>query len=206
MDDRTADRPRSVSEAFPTLAKEIAEQVKALLPGPDTSTTAWAMDRDQVVEEFSAFYRAFATRLAGWLILQGASEADAYDVMQETMHRAYRHWHTIEHPKAWARATASRAYAERLARLDPVPVEEIAERLPPLPSGSALADLTQDVRAALRRLPPRQRQVLAWSFEGYTAAEIAAQLRMTSEAVRSSRYKGRKALAELLRDGEGDAR
>ncbi|MET8041339.1 sigma-70 family RNA polymerase sigma factor [Micromonospora sp. NPDC005215] len=206
MDDRTADKPGSISEAFPTLANEIAEQLKVMLPGPATSATAWAMDRKQVVEEFSAFYRAFATRLAGWLILQGASEADAYDVMQETMYKAYHYWHTIEHPKAWVRATASRAYAERLARLDPVPIEEIAERLPPLPSGSALADLKQDIRAAMQQLPPRQRQVLAWSFEGHTPAEIGAQLRMTSEAVRSSRYKARKALTELLRDREGDAR
>jgi RNA polymerase sigma factor (sigma-70 family) len=206
VDDRTVDRPGSVSEAISNLASEIAEQIKAMIPEPDTSTTAWAMDRKQVVDEFSAFYRAFATHLAGWLILQGACEADAYDVMQETMHKAYRYWHTIEYPKAWVRATASRAYAERLARLDPVPVEEIAERLPPLPSGSALADLKQDIRAAMRQLPPRQRQVLAWSFEGHTAAEIAAQFRMTAEAVRSSRHKGRKKLAELLRETEGDAR
>lgn len=164
-------------------------------------------NRGRIVEEFSAFYRGFAARLAGWLIWQGASEADAKDVVQETMHKAYQRWATIDTPEAWARVTASRAYAERLGKVDAMPVDDIAEHTPETAAGCELtaADAKQDIRMALQQMPARQRQMLAWSFEGYTPAEIAAQLRMTPEAVRSSLYKARKRLEELLqvRD-EGD--
>ncbi|MBQ1019857.1 sigma-70 family RNA polymerase sigma factor [Micromonospora sp. D93] len=51
---------------------------------------------------------------------------------------------------------------------------------------------------AVQKLPQRQRQVLAWSFEGYEPTEIAEHLRMTLEAVRSSLYKGRQKLRGLL--------
>lgn len=119
MGDRTADKSRPTSEVIANITDEIVEQLKAKISAQDKSRTAWAMDRQRIVKVFSAFYRGFSTRLAGWLILRGASEPDAYDVMQETMHKVYRYWHTIEHPKAWARATASKAYAERVARVEP---------------------------------------------------------------------------------------
>ncbi|WP_328421736.1 sigma-70 family RNA polymerase sigma factor [Micromonospora sp. NBC_00389] len=159
-----------------------------------------AAERARIVEEFSAFYRSFAARLAGWLIWQGASEADAKDVVQETMHKAYRRWRTIDNPEAWARVTASRGYAERLGKVDAMPVEDIAEHVPNTPDGCELAaaDAKQDIRLALRQLPQRQRQLLAWSFEGYTPTEIAEQLHITPEAVRSSLHKARKKLDGLL--------
>lgn len=164
-------------------------------------------NRRRIVEEFSAFYRGFAARLAGWLIWQGASEADAKDVVQETMHKAYRRWDTIDNPEAWARVTASRAYAERLGRVDAISVDDITEHSPNMAVGCELtaADAKQDIRMALQQMPARQRQMLAWSFEGYTPTEIAAQLRMTPEAARSSLYKARKKLEELLQArGAGD--
>ncbi|MEU8024661.1 sigma-70 family RNA polymerase sigma factor [Micromonospora haikouensis] len=173
----------------------------------ESATALEAANQARIVEEFSAFYRGFAARLAGWLIWQGASEVDAKDVVQETMHKAYRLWKTIDNPEAWARVTASRAYAERLGKVDAIPVEDIAEHIPHTQNGCELsaADAKQDIRVALRQLPMRQRQLLAWSFEGYTPTEIAEQLHMTPEAVRSSLYKARKKLDELLHaPGGGD--
>jgi RNA polymerase sigma-70 factor (ECF subfamily) len=52
-----------------------------------------------------------------------------------------------------------------------------------------------DVLRMLDRLPARQRQVLAWTVDGYAPAEIAAELQMTPEAVRASLLKARRALA-----------
>ncbi|MGW5079569.1 RNA polymerase sigma factor [Micromonospora echinospora] len=197
MDERTAD------QANPPEAEQIIRIVNQFR-GVDSEivpalTEARAVvDRRRIVEEFSAFYRDYATRLAAFLVSIGVPQADALDIMQETMHKAYQRWRKIEHPKAWVKATASKAYAERLAKLDPVPVEDIADRLPVVPNGADVADAKHDILTALRQLPMRQRQVLAWSFEGHTPAEIADQLRMTAEAVRSSLYKGRKKLVELL--------
>jgi RNA polymerase sigma factor (sigma-70 family) len=52
-----------------------------------------------------------------------------------------------------------------------------------------------DVLRLLDKLPPRQRQVLAWTYEGYTPTEIAEELRLTPEAVRANLYKARQAAA-----------
>ncbi|RAO00729.1 RNA polymerase sigma factor [Micromonospora noduli] len=222
MDDRTADKPPPVTDVFGTImrGRSPAEFTATATEGPSadpdlilemgsrclqvkSQLLAHAVetaDRMSIREAFSAFYRGFAIKLAGWLIWQGASEADAKDVVQETMHKAYRLWNTINNPEAWARVTASRAYAERLAKFDATPVEDIAEYASSTGGGCELAaaDARQDIRMALRQLPMRQRQLLAWSFEGYTPTEIAEQLHMTPEAVRSSLYKARKRLEELL--------
>ena len=45
---------------------------------------------------------------------------------------------------------------------------------------------------------PRQRQVLAWSLDGFSPKEIAEHLQMTPEAVRSSLSLARHAVAEIL--------
>ncbi|MEU7769336.1 sigma-70 family RNA polymerase sigma factor [Nocardia sp. NPDC049190] len=56
----------------------------------------------------------------------------------------------------------------------------------------------QDTLQALQRLPPRQRQVFAYTVQGYTPAEIARRLGVTSETIRSSLKKARSTLAPLV--------
>ncbi|SCL25803.1 RNA polymerase sigma-70 factor, ECF subfamily [Micromonospora nigra] len=204
MDDRTADQVEPPQGDLEIHAHAYKVRWAGVRPPLVTTDAPLKVDTQRRVEEFSAFYRGFATRLAGWLIWQGASEADAYDIMQETMQTVFRRWESIEYPKAFARETASRAYVARLARVDPVPVEDIADRMPHSHSGSALADVKHDIRKALEKMPPRQVQLLAWSFEEHTPTEIAAQLQMTPEAVRSSLYKARKKLGELLQAQDAD--
>jgi RNA polymerase sigma-70 factor (ECF subfamily) len=118
------------------------------------------------------------------------------------MVQAYRAWSTIEHPEAWARRVASRMWARRLAGT----LEEPVSQLPDRPGLLAITDVVaweqrHDVLRILDQLPARQRQVLAWRLDGYRPAEIAAELRMTAEAVRSNLLKARRAVAEQLRDG-----
>lgn len=160
--------------------------------------------RQQVVKEFSEFFLRFAGRLAAWLEYLGVPPADAKDITQETMRKAYRRWDKIENPDAWVRVVASREWTARVAKVDAIPVENIEEHLPPKAGGCeiAAADTRHDIRKAVEKLPPRQRQVLAWSFEGYTPTEIAEHLSMKPEAVRSSLYQGRRKLEELLRPQE----
>lgn len=153
-----------------------------------------------VDEAFSAFYRRFTPTLVAFLIWQGARLPDAVDLAQDTMSKAYRCWSTIHVPEAWARRVASREFARQIASVEEDPVDEIPEHscLLPLLTDVIGWEQQHEVLRMLDRLPPRQRQVMAWTLEGYSPAEIAKELQITGEAVRTSLKKARKALAQYL--------
>ncbi|MCX5122020.1 sigma-70 family RNA polymerase sigma factor [Micromonospora sp. NBC_00362] len=200
MDDKTTERAEPPAQHGPSswvIGSTVNAPLSDLVP----------CERDRTRDEFSDFYREFFTHLTSWLILHGwMSAADAYDVAQDTMRLAYERWPTIEHPKAWARRTASRLCVERLARGEMLPVEDIEDRIPRKGDTCAIAmsDTLQDFLAALQQLPPRQRQLLLWAYEEYEPTEIAAELKMTPEAVRSSLWKARRNLAKIMHGQDSD--
>lgn len=150
---------------------------------------------------FSAFYRRFVPTLVGFLLWQGARLPDATDIAQVAMSKAYRCWSTIREPEAWARRVASRELARHIANVEPEdPVGEIPEHSSLLRSLTNVSAWEQqyEVLRLLDLLPPRQRQVMAWTLDGYAPAEIAEELNITSEAVRSNLWKARKTLAQHL--------
>ncbi|MET7710320.1 sigma-70 family RNA polymerase sigma factor [Micromonospora sp. NPDC005413] len=207
MDDKTTERTEPQTQRGnapppdgPLIEASFRAEIDPVLNMPLDALAEALSERDRVREEFSAFYREFMTRLGGWLLLHGwASEADAFDIAQETMRLAYEKWTTIEHPKAWARRTASRLCVKRLAKGEMLPVEDIEDRIPRKDgSDFAASDTLQDFMAALQQLPPRQRQMLLWAYEEYEPAEIAAELNVTPEAVRSSLWKARRKLATIM--------
>ena len=156
------------------------------------------------VQGFSDFYRQFVPSLVAFLVWQGARLPEAADIAQETMIQAYRHWSTIDHPRAWARRVASRMLTRRVATIEE-PVDQVGERTALLPASIDVTAWEQrhDVLHALVHLPLRQRQVMAWTLDGYRPSEIAAELRITPEAVRSNLKKARRALvAYLAESGE----
>ncbi|GGP36691.1 RNA polymerase sigma factor [Saccharothrix coeruleofusca] len=148
---------------------------------------------------FSDFYRATTRQLVAFLLLQGADLPLAADLAQETMTTLYRRWAEVSQPRAWAYRTASRALGRALFSSRETPTAD-----PPLLRATADVEhwhQTQEVVAELARLPPRQRQVMAWTLFDHTPAEIAAELGMTPEAVRANLYQARKA---LIARREGD--
>ncbi len=148
---------------------------------------------------FNAFYRSFTPTLVAFLVWQGASLADAADVAQEAMIQAYQHWPSICHPQAWTRRVASRAYTRRLASIeDLVPSVAICSPLLPAETDVAAWDQRHDVLGMLASLPSRQRQVMAWTLDGYAPTEIAKELIMTPEAVRTNLMKARRSLAAQI--------
>lgn len=159
-----------------------------------------ARQRGTVDEEFSAFYRAEVRGLVVFLLHHGATLAVAADMAQEAMIRAHRYWGTIRSPRAYVRTVAARALARRTASVPEVPVDEVPEPTSLLPRPDAYADWEEQhvTLALLRSLPPRQRQVLAWTLDGYAPAEIAEQLSLSSEAVRASLKKARRAAVQYL--------
>jgi RNA polymerase sigma factor (sigma-70 family) len=152
------------------------------------------------VTEFSEFYRGFVPTLVAFLVWQGARLPDATDIAQETMIKAYQRWSEIDHPKAWARTVASRALVRRIASIEEDPAEQLPEHnlLLPLSINVEAWEQRHEVLRVLDRLPPRQRQAMAWTLEGYTPAEIATQLQITADAVRASLMKARRTLAAYL--------
>jgi RNA polymerase sigma-70 factor (ECF subfamily) len=158
------------------------------------------------IEGFSEFYRRFVPSLVAFLMWQGARLPDAADVAQESMIQAYHYWSTIDHPQAWVRRVASRILARRVATVEE-PVEQIGERTALFSAATNVTAWEQrhDVLRALSHLPSRQRQVMAWTLDGYRPFEIAQELRITPEAVRSNLKKARRALAAYLAEsGEHD--
>ncbi|GAA1500840.1 sigma-70 family RNA polymerase sigma factor [Kitasatospora kazusensis] len=162
----------------------------APLPAPDIG----AASRDG---DFSLFYRAFALRLTRFLMWQGASAALAADLTQDTMIKAYQGWSRIEAPEAWSRRVSSRALVRHLSRVEEDPVDLVPEptSLLPRPGEAAEWEQQQEILHVLRGLPPRQRQVLAWTLDGFTPAEIADELGLEPGSVRANLLKARRAVA-----------
>lgn len=149
---------------------------------------------------FSAFYRAEIRALVNFLLWMGAGVADAADLAQETMIDAYRSWAIIYNPRAWIRRVASRKHARRRIDRDETPADLADDHNPLLKASDDLSAWEQhhDVLQLLADLPWRQRQVMAWSLDGYQPKEIAAELNITSDAVRASLKLARRALAAQL--------
>jgi RNA polymerase sigma-70 factor (ECF subfamily) len=153
--------------------------------------------------EFSGFYRENLRPLVGFLVNHGASMQVAADIAQETMTDAYRRWTDISHPKAWVHKAASRALVRRVASVE-VPVEDVPEPTSLLPHPDAIAEweARHDALILLRSLPPRQRQIMAWTLAGFTPSDIADHLDLPAETVRANLKKARRAAAAYLKARE----
>ncbi|MEV6656439.1 RNA polymerase sigma factor [Nocardia fluminea] len=167
-------------------------------PRADTSRTVEYLQR----EEFKAFYRANAAKLVGFLVTQGARTADAADIAQETMIKLWKSWSTIDSPMAWARVVAGRELVRRLGAVEEDNIDE-SEHSALLGNASDIDDWVRrnDYQRVLAALPPRQRQVLVWTTEGYSPTEIADQLKLNAVTVRSNLRKARRAMALHLGKG-----
>jgi RNA polymerase sigma factor (sigma-70 family) len=114
------------------------------------------------------------------------------------MIEAYRSWPVIEHPRAWTKRVASRKYARRVTQVEK-PIEPTGLS-PLLPSGIDASEWEErhEILGLLAQLPPRQRQVMAWTYDGYSPSEIATELNITADAVRTNLMRARRALAAHL--------
>ena len=152
---------------------------------------------------FEQFYRETVQQLVRFLVLQNATTEDAADIAQDTLKAAYSRWGSLTNPRAWCFRVASRDWIRRATS-----VRESLTAAGETPS-PLLRDTPTDawhVRhelvTALAELPSRQRQVMAWSLSGYTPKEIANELNLPNDQVRSNLRLARKALAAQLDDGQ----
>ena len=149
--------------------------------------------------EFSAFYAEELPGLLRFLGRLGAQPADTADAAQEAFIAVRMRWTEIRNPKAYLR----RAARNELIALAERPRQDLDRAIRgcwiDLRSVEAAyaRDEVQKVVRSLAQLPDRQRQVLAWFYDGYTVAEIAGELGMTQSSVRSNLRHARKKLRRL---------
>lgn len=167
-------------------------------PRPSTAPEA-AGDQlagpDQAVAEFTAFYSDNVPRLVRFLIVDGAPPALAAELVQDVMTALWRCWHTVASPGPWTRTAASRAWIRYRTRVPELPTD-IPDSVLLSSHDAGDIDVRHDLLRLLDRLTPRQRQVMARTYDGDTPAEIAAELQITEATVRSLLRNARHTMAE----------
>jgi RNA polymerase sigma factor (sigma-70 family) len=159
-------------------------------------------------DELVAAHQAHVTRLAHRL-LAWRSGIDLEDVVQEVFLAAFIHrsrfrgraslstWLTAitinrcrSHQRRW------RLWWKWVARQ---PKADPASRAPPLEQGLDAKERGAKVRAAVQRLPPRDREVIVLRyFEGLSPPDIATLTRQSKNAVEVRLHRARGKLAEAL--------
>lgn len=156
--------------------------------------------------EFSKFYLENVPRLVAFLICQGISLNDAADCVQETLIDALPPvWCTLEYPYAWCRRVAHWKACDLLQRRQEAPCADPELAGSPLLASDVDVENFEASHELLRWLAQiksdKQRQILAWTYDGATPAEIAAELGMKPATVRSTLRNVRAALRQLRAEG-----
>lgn len=168
-----------------------AEQVRAQAVG-------------EVVAAFTSFYEKTAPRLVAFLRWQGASLPDAADCAQDGLVQCFQQWTSLSDPYPWCRTVTGRLYARRVGAVREQLIDDVdtAAGQPLLPTNTDIDTLENrhTLLALLDHLPPRQRQVLAWTYDGASTAEIAAALTISEDSVRSNLSHARATMRSRRRD------
>jgi RNA polymerase sigma factor (sigma-70 family) len=171
---------------------------------PAANTPGMASPAPGGGHEFARFYRDHISRLAAYLVYQGAAAHLAADIAQDAMITTYQRWPEIKSPKTYTWTVAYRAFIRHALNDLEQPADEVPEpaALLPRPGEAEAWVQEQHIIHVLRALPPRQRQVLALTIDGWTPAEIAELLGLKPAAVRSNLKKARRSADEHRRTRE----
>ncbi|RVX39154.1 RNA polymerase sigma-70 factor (ECF subfamily) [Nonomuraea polychroma] len=151
--------------------------------------------------DFGEFYDREMPALVWFVLALGADGDTAADVAQTAFVKAFSVWDDLRHPKAWLRRVAQNDLSDRRrARQRETISDELPDQIDLL-SAAMAAELRAEQReviAALKLLPIKQRQALAWCLDGFTPTEIAESLGMQPTAVRQNLFKAKRALRAAL--------
>ena len=140
--------------------------------------------------EFGDLYRGEAPRLAVFAMAMGADRQRAADVAHASLVALWRRWGDVPGtPRTFARVLAVRV--GRHPRLEADSASGGPLRFPSAPQHDAVLD-------GLAQLPPRQRQVLAATFDDLPPEDVAQVLHLRVDAVGPTADAARTALEELL--------
>jgi RNA polymerase sigma-70 factor (ECF subfamily) len=155
----------------------------------------------RLLSALAPLLRALARR---GLARSGAGEADAEDVVQETLLAIHLKRHTWDPARPlgpWIRAIARNKLIDHLrrrgGRID-VPIEGLEEVLPAIEEKPAVE--TRDVDAYVAALPERQREVVRCIVrEEVSIRDTALRLKISEGAVRVALHRGLAAVARSYR-------
>ena len=148
------------------------------------------------VEEFTAFARNRTHALLRSAYLLTGDQHLAEDLVQASLARTYLAWRRLDDPanaEAYARRVMYRLQVSswRRRRLRESLTTDLPEPRHPGTDPTDAADVRLTLRAALLKLPPRQRAVLVLRFfEDHTEAEAAELLDVTVGTVKSQTARG----------------
>jgi len=140
-------------------------------------------------ESFERFFRAVRPALTGPAWLMTGDLAEAHDLVQETLCRAWSNWDRVqayEQPEAWARRVLANLIIGRWRRRRRESRLGAAE----VPDTATLPQI--ELVAALNMLPKAQRQaIVLHDFVGLKVSEIAAEVGVPAGTVKSWLSPGR---------------
>lgn len=152
------------------------------------------------MSDFEAFYRGTAPRLMRFAYGLTGGLAEAQDFTQEAYARAWQRWPALQrydNPEAWLRLVVTRLATDWWRRLTVRRAAELPEPGVVPPPDEELMTLV----TALKTLPVDQRRVLAMHYLlDQSVAEIAAELAVPANTVKSWLARGRAHLAAALGD------
>jgi RNA polymerase sigma factor (sigma-70 family) len=163
-------------------------------------------DQSAEVTEFSKFYMENVPRLVGFLVYAGVSMIDAADCVQETLIDALPPvWGTLQCPYAWCRCVAYRKACDLARRRREEPFAYPEQVGSPLIASDIDMEKFESEHEFLHWLArlngDKQRQVLAWTYDGAAPAEIAEALDMDPATVRSTLRNARAMLRRMRVEG-----
>jgi RNA polymerase sigma-70 factor (ECF subfamily) len=150
---------------------------------------------------FDAFYRREHRQVLGLAFVLTGNQTAAEDVAQDAFTAAFRHWGFVaacDCPGAWVRRVACNRAASVLRRrlAEAKALVRLAKRTQ---TSIELDEGDEAFWQAVRRLPPRQAQVVAlYYFEDYSVREIAAVLDCSEGTVKTHLSRARAAVARQL--------
>jgi len=157
---------------------------------------------------FQALCRSLRPDLVRFAFWLSRDRALAEDVVQETLLRAWKARDSLKDESAakpWFLTIVRREYARSFERkrLVTVDVDELVAKEEPMLAASQDQELAE-MRAALFKLPEEYREPLVMQvLMGSTTAEIAAELNLSTGAVLTRLFRGRKQLRALCGEDTG---
>ena len=164
--------------------------------------TQW--DADVAVERLYASHYRRLVRLAVLLVHDVETAEEVVQDSFAAMHGRWRRLHEPDKGLAYLRQTVVNRSRSALRRRGVRRRHDVVLRELPVPGaeeGALATERRANVLDALRRLPDRQREVLALRYYAeLSEAEIAETLGISRGAVKSHASRGAAALRELLED------